>query len=187
MKKIILVIFFAGLSIVSFAQKAPLATPYAVPLDTVTKKITYDGVVEVKNASAEELYKRFNDWFHSYYKNPTEVIRENDSIKFMMVGKPRFRITDLKPNDAGKTDGGIVQYTITVAAKNGRFRYELTDFNWKQTSYYACEQWLNVSAPNYSPLYNDYLQQLDKTALEVVQALKNAVMVEKAVKDKDNW
>jgi hypothetical protein len=41
--------------------------------------------------------------------------------------------------------------------------------------------------PNYSPLYNDYLQQLDKTALEVVQALKNAVMVEKAVKDKDNW
>jgi hypothetical protein len=187
MKKPALVLCLTVISFISAAQKTPLATPYAVPIDTITKLITYEGVVEVKNVSAEELYKRFNQWFHTYYKNPTEVIREEDSVKLNMVGKPRFRITNLTPNSAGKTDGGIVQYTITVTAKAGRFRYELTSFNWKQISYYACEQWLDTKSPQYSPLYNEYLQQLDKTALEVVNSLKNAVMVEKPVKDKDNW
>jgi hypothetical protein len=187
MRTIFLAFGLAFASIYCFAQKTPLATPYAVPVDTITKLITYEGVVEVKNISAAELYKRFNDWFHTYYKNPTEVIRENDSIKFSITGKPRFRITNLQPNDAGKTDGGIVQYTITVSARQGRFRYELTEFNWKQISYYPCENWLNTKAPSYAPIYNDYLQQLDKYALETVNSLKNAVMVDKPVKDKDNW
>ena len=187
MKKLFLAFLLAGLSFTSFAQKTPLDTPFAVPIDTVSKLITYDGVVEVKNTSAGELYKRMNAWFNSYYKNPTEVIRENDSVKMSMTGKPRFRITNLKPNDAGKTDGGVAQYTITVTAKEGRFRYELTEFNWKQSSYYPCENWMNTKSPQYSPLYNEYLQQLDKTALEAVNSLKNTMMVEKAVKDKDNW
>jgi hypothetical protein len=187
MKKIILAIWLAGSYFVSFAQKEPLATPYAVPIDSITKLITYQGVVTVKESSAEMLYKRINNWFHTYYKNPTEVIRDNDSVKFSITGKPRFRITDLKPNDAGKTEGGVVQYTITVSARGGRYRYELTEFNWKQTSYYPCENWLNTTAPNYAPIYNDYLQQLDKNALETVNSLKNAASKDKPVKDKDNW
>ncbi len=187
MKKIILAILLAGVSLISFGQKNTLTTPFSPPIDSITKLYTYEGVVEVKNVAAEELYKRIYQWFKTYYKNPTEVIRENDSIKMSILGKPRFRITNLSPNDAGKTDGGIVQYTINVASKAGRFRYELTEFNWKQTSYYPCENWSNMKSPSYSPIYNDYLQQMDKYAVETINSLKNAVMVEKAVKDKDSW
>lgn len=187
MKKLFLAIMLAGSALISHGQKTPLATPFAVPIDTITKLITYEGVVEVKNISAGVLYTRIHDWFQANYKNPTEVIRENDSIKMSIMGKPRFRIANLQPNEAGKTDGGIVQYTITVAAREGRFRYELTQFNWKQLSYYPCENWMNTTSPSYSILYNDYLQQLDKNALEVINSLKNAVMTEKPVKDKDTW
>lgn len=164
------------------AQKTQPVVPPSLPVDSITKKITYEKVVEVKNASAGQLYSRINDWFKSYYKNPTEVIRENDSTKFRIVGKPRFRMSN---PTVGKDEQ--VQYTITVAARDGRFKYELTDFNWKQISYYACEHWIDTKAAGYSPAYNEYLLNLDKTANEVIGALINAATHEKAVKDKDNW
>src|SRR6185295_5838676 len=103
MKKLILALWLVGSFFVSYAQKEPLVTPYAVPIDTITKLITYQGVVEVKNTPAAALYKRIIDWFNTYYKNPTEVIRENDSVGNMVMGKPRFRITNLPANDLEKT------------------------------------------------------------------------------------
>jgi hypothetical protein len=187
MRKMIIALGLVLSFIASKAQKEPLATPYAVPIDTITKLITYEGVVEIKGVAAGDIYKRINDWFHTYYKNPTDVIRENDSVKFVMVGKPRFRLTSPPDKDGNKTEGSAVQYTITVAARDGRFKYELTEFNWKQLSYYASERWLDTKATSYIPIYNDYLQQLDKNAIETVQSLKNAVTKEKPVKNKDNW
>lgn len=186
-KKIIftLAILFSGLKL--FAQSEPLVTPYAVPIDTITKLITYEGVVELKGIAASDLYQRMNSWFHAYYKNPTEVIRENDSVKFSITGKPRFRIQNPADKKGLKTEGGHIQYTITVAARDGRYKYEITEFNWKQPSYYAVERWLDTKATSYQPAYNDYLQQLDKTALEVIASLKEAMSHEKVVKDKDTW
>lgn len=181
----------AGLLIVSslsaVAQKQAPVTPVSLPVDSITKLITYEKVVEVKGLSADELYSRIYEWFKTYYKNPTEVIRENDSTKFKIVGKPRYRMSNPPDKDGTKTDGGTVQYTITVGAREGRFRYELTSFNWKQLSNYPCERWTDASAPGYIPIYNDYLIQLDKTANDVIKALIDAATHEKSVKDKDKW
>lgn len=187
MKKLILVIFMAGSFFVSKAQTEPLATPFAVPVDSITNLITYEKVVEVKGVAAADLYKRILDWFNSYYTNPTEVIRENDSVKFVIVGKPRFRLSKTSAKDGSKSDGGNMQYTITVSARDGRFKYELTAFNWKQLSYYPVEKWLDTKSASYEPIYNDYLQQTDKTALDAVKSLVNAATHEKPVKNKDSW
>jgi hypothetical protein len=187
MKRLFLAAWLLTMCFISYAQKEAVRTPYPIPVDSITKLITYEGVIEVKNEPAVTLYKRINEWFHTYYKNPTEVIRENDSVKFSIVGKPRFRITNLPSTDGGKTEGGVVQYTITVTARDGRFRYEMTAFNSKQVSYYPCENWLDTKSKSYAPVYNDYLEQVDKTSIEVINSLKNAVMREKQVKDKDNW
>lgn len=173
---------FLFCSLVVNAQKsAPVVAP-SLPVDSISKKITYEKVVEVKNTPADQLYSRIHDWFKTYYKNPTEVIRENDSTKFRIVGKPRFRMSN---PEIGKDE--LVQYTITVAARDGRFKYELTDFNWKQISYYPCERWMDVKAAGYSPAFNEYLINLDKSANEVIGSLIKAATHEKAVKDKDNW
>src|SRR5688572_22173895 len=84
----------AGFIVTSAAQKEPIETPYAVPVDSITKLITYEGVVEVKGHAAPALYQRANDWFQTYYKNPKEVVRENDSVKFRIVGKHLFKINN---------------------------------------------------------------------------------------------
>lgn len=188
MKKVISMLCLALIAFSSNAQdkNAPIVL-YKVPVDSITKKITYEGVVDVKGIAASELYTRINAWFQSYYKNPGEVIRENDSTNHKMVGKPRFRLSNLPDKQGVRADGGVTQYTITVAAKDGRFKYEITEFNWKQLSNFPAERWLDLKSPSYAAVYNDYLQQIDKTALEAIESLKKAVTQLAPVKNKDNW
>jgi hypothetical protein len=176
------------LSTTATAQKnAPLPPPVVLPVDSITHLITYEAVTQVPGATAEILYKRALDWFNSYYKNPAEVIRENDAAKGKIVGKSRFRIYNPPDKEGTKTDVGLVQYTITVGAKEGRFKYELTEFNWKQLSYYPLEKWMDTKGQMYTPVYNHYLTQTDDYVKELVKNLKNAIMNDKPVKDKDNW
>ena len=174
-----------------FAQKKkdipPPPPPPELPMDNDTKKITYTEVVDVPGASAEQIYQRAMAWFKTYYKNPTEVIRENDSLKHSITGKPRFRVSNPPDKEGTKTDAGLVQYTITVAAKDGRFKYELTEFNWKQNSYYAIEKWYDTAMPSCTPAMNEYLLQTDNYAKTTIADLKNAVTNEKRVKSKDDW
>lgn len=187
MTRYLLALLFFGITAITNAQKQPVIIPFVPPIDSITKLITYEKVVDVKGSTANILYNRINDWFHSYYKNPTEVIRENDSIKFRIVGKPRFRMSNPADKSGTKTDGGTVQYTITVAMKDNRFKYELTEFNWKQLSYYPSEKWMDTKSASYLPVYNDYLIQLDKTANEVINAVIQAATHDKSTKDKDAW
>ena len=173
----------------AFAQKKKDVSPPPppqLPMDN-TNKITYEEVVDVPGKSADEIYKKITAWFQSNYKNPGEVIRENDSLKKSVTGKPRFRIQNPADKEGTKTDAGLVQYTITVAAKDGRFKYTLTDFNWKGNSYYACEKWYDSALPSYTPAMNDYLLQTDNYAKSTVGALKTAVTTDKPVQNKDDW
>ena len=184
------VVVFILVSLISFngnAQKSNPASAVQLPVDSITKLITYEGVSQAPNLKAEVLYKRALSWFTSFYKNPSEVIRENDSLKFKITGKPRFKIYNPPDKEGTKTDAGLVQYTITVAAKDGRFKFELTEFNWKQQSYYACERWMDTKSQMYSPAYADYQKQLDLYVNDLIKKLKEAVLTEKPVKNKDNW
>jgi len=171
------------------AQKsaAPAMVPAPVPVDSITHLITYESVVETPGVNAQVLYNRTIDWFYATFKNPTEVIREKDSIKFKVVGKPRFKISNPPDKNGTKTDGGLIQYTITVAAKDGRFKYELTEFNWKQQSYYPSERWMDTKAQMYTPLYNEYLLQLHQEANRIITTLKEALTHAKSVKKTDDW
>src|SRR5690349_24166877 len=149
MKKILNL--FASLLIVSttFAQKK--ASP--VPVDSITHLITYEEVIQTPNVSADVLYNKALAWFRTYFKSPGEVMLKNDQNEHVIVGKPRFKIYNPADKDGTKSDAGLVQYTITVSAREGRFKYELTEFNWKQNSYYAAEKWMNTKAQSYTAAY----------------------------------
>ncbi len=169
------------------AQENNTTTAAPVPVDPITKMITYEGVVEVKGATAIMLYQRTLEWFNSNYKNPTDVIRDNDEAGNKIVGKHRFKITNPPDKSGVRGDAGLVQYTITIASRDGRFKYEITEFSWKQLSVYPCERWLDKSAPGYSEVYNEYLIQIDKEMLNLIANFKNYISHEKPVKDKDTW
>ena len=113
------------------------------------------------------------------------MIREKDSVAMKIVGKPRVRITE-EPNEKGvKRDAGLIQYTITVNMKDGKFRYEITEINWKLPSYYAIEKW--VKKKGQYKAFNYYLYETDQEIKTVVDALTKAMKTAPKVIDKDKW
>lgn len=180
-------LFLLAFVVLSYAQGNNTTTSAPVPVDPVTKMITYEGVVEVKGAASFVLYQRTLEWFNSNYKNPTDVIRENDEPGKKIVGKHRFKITNPPDKSGVRGDAGLVQYTLTISCRDGRYKFEISEFSWKQLSVYVCERWLDKSAAGYMAVYNEYLIQVDKEMMDLIANFKDYISHEKPVKDKDSW
>ncbi len=172
-------------SIVAQKSKTAIQTP-RMPIDSVSKLITYTEVVQVQGVKPNEFYKRAFDWANSYYKNPGDVIRERNPAEGKIVIKARYKIYN-EPNKQGTvTDAGDVLYTLTLQFKDGRYRYELTRFNWQQLSAYAAERWMDTSSPSYDSSYAHYLKQTDDKAKELIASLKQK-MGQADAKPANNW
>lgn len=172
MNKIFCFLFFLTVTI-SKAQNT--ATAPKMPLDDKTKLISYTKVKDVTGVSKEGLYKRALSWANTYYKNPTDVIREQDIEQGKIVCKARFKIMNPPDKKGFSTEGGVAQYTLNLQFKEGRYKYDLTEINWKQPSYYPVEKWMNVENASYKPEFDFYLQQVDDTAKEIISSLDKAM------------
>ncbi|MBN2669253.1 MAG: DUF4468 domain-containing protein [Bacteroidales bacterium] len=175
MKTIWLGIFALILAISTQAQD--------LPINSETKLISYNNVVEV-SGTADELYNKAHRWFFSYYKNPTNVVKESANQK--IVAKPRFKILNPADKNGVQTMAGIVLYSFTVEFKEGRFRYEITNVEWQQNSKYPIERWMDKTSPSYNEKYNYYLEQVDKEMKLVVDALTKA-MLQAEKTQKSDW
>lgn len=171
----------------SFAQNKTTPTPITVPvmpIDNESKIVTYQGTVEIAG-SQKELYKKALAWFNSYYKNPAEKLRGTDSIHGSIEGYIRFKIYNPENKDGLKIDGGVVQYSLLLNFKDGKFRYTITNINWKQTSYYAIEKWMDKNDQYYKPEFDYYLVQTDEEAQKVIKDL--TAYMRKLPAKKEDW
>ncbi len=188
MKTKIIFIMLISISIIATAQKQKYKT-YEQPkftIDEDTKMITYSGVIELKG-TPDELYDKGLSWYKTYYKNPTNVIRNQDKATHKILGKARFKILN-PPNKKGlKTMAGIIQYTIKLGFKDGKYRYIIDDINLKQTSKYPIERWLADKGPYYKPNNNFYLQQIDEYMKKTIDNLKKYMAKPKKQTNDDNW
>jgi hypothetical protein len=85
-----------------------------------------------------------------------------------------------------KTMAGIVIYTLEIYLKEGRYKYKLTQIQWKKASKYPIERWLDKSAPTYLKKYEFYLKQVDAEAKRVITSLKEGIK-QKKKKEEENW
>lgn len=156
-----------------------------LPIDEQSKLITYTNVVEV-NGPKTELYNRALSWANTFYKNPADVIREKDATAGKIVCKGRFKLMDEPDKKGFQKDQGNVQYTLTIEAKEGKYRYKLSELNWKQTSYYAAERWMDTKNQYYVKAWDFYLKYADENAKKIVADLEQAMKEGPKVK-KDDW
>lgn len=169
MKRILSLLILAAAPLFSSAQ-----TPStAMPVDPDTKLITYTEVVNMTGVSAKELYKRAHRWFHSYYKNPADVVKTKDSVNYTISGIHRLKIT--KDVKGVQNDAGMVSYTINVMCKEGKYKYEVTKLNWKQTSYYGIEKWMDKTNQYYDPQFESFLAQTDAFVKGLIADLKKGM------------
>jgi hypothetical protein len=171
-----------------FAQKAQPVTykAPAMPVNEDSKLISYEGVVE-EAGSKDDLFKRAQNFFAVYYKNPTEVIKKTDQASGEIEGVHRFKIYNPEDPKTGiKSEAGLVSYTINLKLKEGKYRYEISKINWKQASYFPIEKWQDKSSPSYNAKYDYYLIQVNDQMKEISNKLQE-VMKKGDGKKSSDW
>lgn len=170
---------FVVLSLQAVAQES--GTAY--PIDKDTGLITYQEVVQ-QPGTADELYVRCIEWINTWYKNPADVCKVRNRESAVIEIHHRFEI--LNEKDDARLIAGIVNYTLKLEFKPGRYRYSVSDMNLKQASRFPIERWLDKSDSMYTPLWDDYLKQVDTQVKELIESLK-AGMQPPVVKQEEKW
>ena len=102
-----------------YAQKPSL------PIDEKTNKPVYTEVINVESVAATDLYARAVNWFKTYFKNPSSVIKENDPATHRINGQ--YRVYIFNEVDGLKNKSGQVRFRIEIVSKEGRYKYKVHD------------------------------------------------------------
>ena len=89
----------------------------ALPTDSVTHKIAYQGVVQMPGASQPELYSRARAL--ALHSSAPQQLDDPTKTVLSIWEKQLF---------SGSGSGRLLRYTLAISAKEGRYRYTLTDF-----------------------------------------------------------
>ncbi len=89
--------------------------------------LTYSEVVHIENVSQKELYNRAKLWFATVYNSSNDVLQIENSEEGEIIGKA---VMEYNPNVFIKSEQtkGNIKYTIKIFVKDGRYKYEITDF-----------------------------------------------------------
>jgi len=109
------------LTLVFFAFIANAQTK-TFPIDTASKKITYAEVIQINGATKDELYKRSKNLGIA----GTKIVKD-DAAQGLYVYKGSFKVSYPSPQVA-LTHTGTVEYEVTLACKDGRYKYMITNF-----------------------------------------------------------
>ena len=178
-----------------FGQKE---TP-KLPIDSSTSKITYSEVIHVDSlANKQELFSRAREWFAKAYKSSTNVIQMEDKESGKIVGKALMQVYHKALGT--EYQGGYINYTISIYMKDGRYKYEVTDFHHtgqlvsggnRIPDYGACEKMINTTdksmGVSYQKIYNYYLSQMDNNIKDLISGLKAAMSTKTTNTKKDDW
>jgi len=99
-----------------------------LPIDSTSNRITYTAVVDMPEATKDQLYIRANEWFARTYNSSQKVLQVQDQEAGKLIGKALSKST-LKGYDAG-----YIKYTISVFVKDGKYKYEVTDLTHEKGS-----------------------------------------------------
>lgn len=184
-----LIVVTAFLTIVSLNTVAQKDAP-TLPIDSLTNKITYTEVINVDSSlNRQELFSRAREWFAKTYKSSTNVIQMEDKENGEIVGKALMQA--YCKSLGSDRQCGFINYTISVYLKDGRFKYEITDFYHSGQyvsggsaipDYGPCEAWINdkrkypmMSQKGVQKISNYFLKQLDENIHSLIVNLKQSM------------
>lgn len=159
------------------------------PFDTASGKITYSEVVEVKGQTAQQLYLRAKEWYARVFNSGKAVIDLDDNVNFKLIGKGQTAF--VFKNTLGGEPGGEIHYSITLMAKDGRYKYIITDIyhngNGKLDSggLVEAEKWPKGAGNlwNFRGNWAKYKLQANTDALFFISSIKEH-MAKAAIEDK---
>jgi hypothetical protein len=118
LKTLLSLLTTATIAAVASAGEADLPRP---PRDQESGRFLYQEVITVEGVGAAELYSRARAWLATAYRSAKDVIQLDDAAAGRLIARGNFGVTYYM-SDAW------VRHTLTIEVKDGRFRYNLTDF-----------------------------------------------------------
>lgn len=103
-----------------------------LPIDAATNLINFVKVVQAPGATKDELYARGKVWFAHTFKSAQDVIQADDKTAGILIGKG-WQTTTV-PTILGSSVNVKLWFTAKLAFKDGRYKYELTDFKFESFS-----------------------------------------------------
>ena len=174
-----LILLLIAIISVSFIQ-AQDTIRSIIPVDTNTNLITYAGGSK-EDGVQYELYKRGIEWLNANFKNPADVTRVRDDVNGEIQGVYRIALEKIDQGVHVKT--GTVEYSFSLQFKDNKYRYKFTNFYLMDKSRYPIEKWLDKKNPGYSYLWDEYLSQVNRNIIKLIDSLKKTMKGKKAVKD----
>jgi hypothetical protein len=175
------IFLFVLFSFSGLAQKMQPAPQ--MPVDPDSKTIRYREVV-TQEGSKDVLFDRGMGWLRTYYVSPSAVANVMDKPNGKIEGIGRLRVY-YWDKDSIRRDGPTITYAIKMEFKDNKYRYTIDDFNMKGASRFPLERWLNKADPEYSPIDDFYLFQVDTVMKRLTTTMKEG-MKPKVIK-KDEW
>jgi len=178
----ILIFTVIALPICSWGQKTEYSSFPDMPIDENTKLVTYKKVVPMQGSS-EELYNRAVAWANKYYRNPIVVITRADKTKGELECVSNISIYTLAKDGVTKANAGYVYYTLTIEAKENRYRYTITNLYKKESAQFPIERWLDASRPEWTAVRYDHLHQIDDAVKELMKSIEEGMKPAKVITD----
>lgn len=163
--------------------------------------LTYGEVVEVEGVSADELYVRAKSWFAKTYNDANSVIKMDDKEAGQIIGKGNFSYTSNVFYGSNGTKG-YVNYTISVFVKEGRYKYEITQFFHEGNPLNEGGKLsfnLITTASEYTKknpaggkkwktkVWLDIKESIDKDVKFVIKSLKKGMAIQSTGSSNDDW
>jgi len=184
LKNTIAVVFMVA-SMTTIAQEA---------VQEKATKIEYAEVVTVDGATKDQLFRTARKWFQKNYSEKAvgeDVIYTDDSYLGEMAASPNLWV---EVHSFGKNSGaGAVNYTIVIAAKEGKYKYTLSGFYHESNrSRFGSGGDLNNAAPDcgeeeMSAIAWEEIKTDCKAKTEKIVAQLKEVMSVSATNSEDDW
>lgn len=171
------------LLLLSFVTVKAQQNTATLPVDPDTKLITYKEVVTV-TGTPTELFNRAIEWVNKQYKNPTDATKVRNPATGLIEIIHRIELT--RDDKGVSRPAGIVDYAMKLEIKDGRYRYTITNFNFKDVSRQPIEKWMDKKDKAYTPDWDNYLTQVDVATKKLIETLKQG-MLPPAPKKTDEW
>jgi hypothetical protein len=114
-----------GILSIALALSAVLSSnAQNLPIDAETKKVLYQETVTIDSLTKDVLAERAKIWMKQFYKSDKLDMNDVANSRIMKEG---FFIIKLTYDYKYKSENNV-SYMITIASKEGKYRYSITDF-----------------------------------------------------------
>ncbi len=158
--------------------------------------LTYTEVVQVDSVSKSELFNRAKLWFATAYNSANDVLQIDNKEEGEIIGKANMNYTPTVFS-GGYTIKGSIKYTIKIFVKEGRYKYEITDFIHDPYGNQDGNMGLittDKENPNPKPMakkwsnkvWDDIKTQIEQNMITLIVSLKDG-MAKTTESKKDDW